>query len=202
MRTMKRQSGSGTGYSGKLREAKPERFISVDIEADGPVPGPFSMLSLGAVAVDDPALTFYSELRPISDTFDSEALAVSGLDRELLKKQGKPPKEAIRSFGEWVAKVSGDSQPVFVAFNVPFDWAFVNHYFIQYGSGNPFGYSALDVKAYYMAAFKKTRWSDTIKPRLDPSIRPTAPHTHNALDDAIEQAEIFRNIRNRQDIQG
>ncbi len=173
----------------------PEQFISVDVEADGPVPGPFSMLSLGAVAVDDPALTFYAELRPIADTFDSEALAVSGLDRDRLKGQGQPLKEAMRAFGDWIADASDGRQPVFVAFNAPFDWAFVNHYFVQYASGNPFGHSALDVKAYYMAAFKKTRWSDTIKPKLDPSIRPTAPHTHNALDDAIEQAELFRNIR-------
>lgn len=180
----------------------PEQFISVDIEADGPVPGPFSMLSLGAAAVDDPTRTFYAEFCPISDTFDSEALAVSGLDRDRLKKQGQPPKEAMRAFGDWIAKVSAGRQPVFVAFNAPFDWAFVNHYFVQYASGNPFGHSALDCKAYYMAAFKKIRWSDTVKPKLDPSVLPTVLHTHNALDDAIEQAELFRNIRKHQDTQG
>ncbi len=87
----------------------------MDIEADGPIPGPYSMLSLGAAvagfqdargftAADPQQQTFYRELRPISEEFDPQALAVSGLDRERLKAEGSEPEVALTEFGEWVLK--------------------------------------------------------------------------------------------------
>ncbi len=77
---------------------KSDLYISVDIEADGPIPGEYSMLSLGAYAVNGPLAstigdsdgqlgrTFYVELQPISSGFVPEALTVSGLDRERLAR--------------------------------------------------------------------------------------------------------------------
>src|SRR5438046_2038913 len=56
----------------------PEIYVAVDIEADGPLPGLYSMLSLGMAAVGFPELRFYTEMRPISDQFQPEAVAVSG----------------------------------------------------------------------------------------------------------------------------
>jgi hypothetical protein len=62
----------------------PELYVAVDVEADGPIPGPYSMLSLGMAVVGHPDLSFYTELKPISAQFVAEALAVSGLDRNRL----------------------------------------------------------------------------------------------------------------------
>ncbi|MCD9873289.1 hypothetical protein [Streptomyces guryensis] len=95
------------------RRTKPSRYISVDIEADGPIPGPYSMLSFGAAvagtqdgggftAADPERETFYRELRPISEEFVPEALAVSGLDRERLKTEGAEPAVALGEFSDWV----------------------------------------------------------------------------------------------------
>ncbi len=81
------------------RSARPSLYISVDIEADGPIPGPYSMISFGAAvagrqdgasytAADPQERTFYRELRPISDAYVPEALAVSGLDRDRLVREG------------------------------------------------------------------------------------------------------------------
>ena len=58
-------------------------YVMVDVESDGPIPGDYSMVSFGAVIVE-PALdrTFYGKLKPISDKFIPEALAVSGFTRE------------------------------------------------------------------------------------------------------------------------
>ena len=40
----------------------------VDIESDGPIPGDFSMISFGAVIVDETLnKTFYGKLKPVSD---------------------------------------------------------------------------------------------------------------------------------------
>tara|TARA_R110002096_G_scaffold44526_13_gene120622 strand:- start:241646 stop:241888 length:243 start_codon:yes stop_codon:yes gene_type:complete len=55
----------------------------VDIEADGPIAGDYSMVCFGAIIVE-PQLsrTFYGKLRPISENWIPEALAVSGFTRE------------------------------------------------------------------------------------------------------------------------
>ena len=90
------------------RMTRSDCYISVDIEADGPIPGPYSMLSIGmAVAgrfdgttfervdVDDPDHRFYAELKPISSEFDEAALAVAGLDRDRLQETGEDPALAM-----------------------------------------------------------------------------------------------------------
>jgi hypothetical protein len=58
-------------------------YIMVDIESDGPIPGDYSMISFGAVLVDEHLdKTFYGKLKPISDKYILEALTVSGHSRE------------------------------------------------------------------------------------------------------------------------
>jgi hypothetical protein len=172
-------------------------YISIDIEADGPIPGPtaFSMTSLGAVVVGRPELTFYRELKPISERWDPKAAEVSGLDRTKLIQEGADPAAAMREFGDWIREVSAGGRPVFVGFNATFDWSFVHWYFMHFVGADPFGISGLDIKAYYMGALGKPRWSDTTKGNLEDRFRSTIPHTHNALDDARGQAEVFAKIR-------
>src|SRR5262245_65993743 len=80
----------------------PELYIAVDVEADGPIPGPYSMISLGMAVAGRPDLTFYTELRPISDEFVPKALAVSGLDRERLCESAPPAEDAMRAAARWV----------------------------------------------------------------------------------------------------
>ena len=174
---------------------KDDVFVSVDIEADGPIPGDYSMISFGAVVVGQPALTFYRELKPISDRFVPEALAVSGLDRAVLARDGAEPEAAMREFTAWLAEVSPKRRPVFVAFNATFDWMFVHWYFLHFTGKNPFGISGLDIKAYYMGALGKKTWADTTKGKFDKRFLSDAPHTHHALDDAREQAEVFEKVR-------
>jgi DNA polymerase III epsilon subunit-like protein len=169
-------------------------FVSVDIEADGPIPGDYSMISLGAAVVARQGRTFYRELKPISARFVPEALEVSGLDRDKLLVEGVEPLAAMHDFAGFLADVSPGKRPVFVGFNATFDWMFINWYFIHFIGKNPFGISGLDIKAYYMAALGKRRWADTTKRRFDKRFLPNAPHTHNALEDAREQGEIFEKL--------
>ena len=84
----------------------------VDVESDGPSPGNYSMISFGAVLVT-PALdqTFYGKLRPISDQWIPEALAVSGFSRDEVVKFDAPEK-VMANFRDWLkANVSG--RPMF-----------------------------------------------------------------------------------------
>lgn len=170
-----------------------EVYISVDIEASGPIPGEYSMLSLGACVVYDTSKTFYREFKPISDNYLPKAIQVTGLSLENLRDTGVEPEVGMLEFKNWIDIVSKDDRPVFTAFNATFDWMFVAYYFHRFLGHNPFRISGLDIKAYYMGKFG-TSWSDTAKRRMDTRFLSDKKHTHNALDDAIEQAEIFRKI--------
>ena len=85
---------------------------------------------------------------------------------------------------------------VFVGFNAPFDWSFVNYYFHKYIGKNPFGFAALDIKAYYMGA-TGCAWSETRSSRLSEDLKPERHGDHRALHDAQYQAELFRLMRAR-----
>ncbi len=170
-----------------------EIYFSVDVESSGPIPSEFSMLSVGACVVGNTPETFYKEFQPISDSYEKTALEVCKLDFELLKKTGAEPLAGMRDFDVWIRNTAKDGRPVFVAFNATFDWQFVNYYFRRFLGINPFGISGLDIKAYYMGQFGKI-WGETTKKNFDKRFLSGRKHTHNALDDAIEQAEIFEKL--------
>lgn len=174
---------------------KKEIFISVDIESSGPIPGEYSMLSIGACLVDRPEITFERTLKPLNANADPEALGVTGFSMEELELTGSEPKKAMVELGNWVKETcSGEVKPVFVGLNAPFDWSFINYYFHHFCGSNPFGFTALDIKAYYMGVTGSS-WSDTRSSAMATRLRCLQTGNHNALQDAIYQAELFRLVR-------
>ncbi len=169
---------------------KPELYFSVDIESSGPIPGKYSMLSLGACVVGNRDASFYVELKPISKEFVPEALNVSGFDLDRLEREGISPKKAMTNFRNWVEKTAGESKAVFVGFNACYDWQFVNWYLESFAAGNPFGFGGIDIKSYFMGLSGET-WSKTTSSQLPEEFQPDERQTHNALDDARAQASIF-----------
>jgi DNA polymerase III epsilon subunit-like protein len=169
-------------------------FVSVDVEASGPMPPSFSMLSLGACLVDDDTVTFQRLLRPISGGADPKAMRVSRLSMAELSRTGSNPSDAMAEFGQWILAHAGTRTPVFVGLNAAFDWAFVNYYFLTYASSNPFGFAPLDIKAYYAGA-TGTEWLESRSSRMSQRLGATKRATHDALDDAVAQAELFRLTR-------
>jgi hypothetical protein len=176
-----------------------------DIEADGPIPGHYSMLAFGfAVAAtfdggtfaprEPAAATFYRELKPISDEFDAAALEVSGLDRDVLARKGADPAVAMRDAAEWLQAQAAGARLVMVGYPVVFDWMFMHWYFVRFVGESPFGFSgALDMKTMYQqkahVILDRAGRSD-----LPPELASRRRHTHNALDDAVGQAEIFNRL--------
>lgn len=173
-----------------------EHYISVDIETSGPIPGEYSMLSLGAVCVEEENKQFYVELRPLNKNADPEALEVTGLSLEKLQQEGASPEEAMKAFSGWLRTVVPTGRkPVFVGLNAPFDWSFVNYYFVRFSSSNPFGHAALDIKALYVGVTGCT-WGQATSSQMVKRLKPKAKtDCHHALADAIFQAELFRLVR-------
>jgi DNA polymerase III epsilon subunit-like protein len=179
----------------KKRLKKPELYFSVDVEASGPIPGEFSLLSVGACVVGHSDQSFYCEIKPLNDAFIERAMDVNTLSMEELKIKGEQPAQAMARFEDWVKQVSQDQRPVFVAFNATFDWSFTHWYFMKFLGRDPFGISGLDIKAYYMGK-RNVRWGETTKRDVRSFFTTTKKHTHNAVDDACEQAEIFEQMLN------
>lgn len=174
-----------------------ETYISVDVETGGPIPGTHPLLSLGACVVGATDQRFYVEFKPAESTSSlAAALEVTGLNPDELSVTGTEPALAALDFADWVRRQAGGARPVFVAFNAPFDWAFVVRLFFEAGVENPFGHSALDIKAFYMGMCG-TSWDDTRSSRLPTAYAVVPEREHHALSDAVAQAVSFeRMLRN------
>jgi hypothetical protein len=172
--------------------------LAVDVESDGPIPGDFSMISLGAVVVEEGlSRTFYGRFRPISERFVPEALAVSGHSRE--ETLGFPEAAVeMQRFAEWLEVVSrsapagegkhpASSRLLFASDNNGFDWQFVNWYFHHFLGKNPFGHSSMNIGSLYKGLVKST--FENFK-----HLRKTA-HTHHPVDDAKGNAEALLAMR-------
>ncbi len=184
-------------------------FFSIDVEASGPVPGLYNLVSIGAVPVsgaggiwkpeDD---RFYVELKPIGGKFDEEAMGVHGIPRERLESGGTPADEAMRRLSEFVSgRVRrGVARAVFVGHNVGFDWSYISYYYTLFGLPNPFGYKSLDIKSLAMGCLG-IGWFETSKENLE-SLLPSVPRldstrVHRADYDALYQAHLLCALLNR-----
>lgn len=161
-------------------------IISVDVESDGPIPGDYSMISFGAVIVDD-ALdkSFYGQCRPISEQWIPEALAVSGFSREETLAFPEPT-QVMNDFATWLKQHTG-GRIMFFSDNNGFDWQFINWYFIHFTGKNPFGFSSSNIGSLYKGMVK-----DTFKNFKH--LRKTK-HTHHPVDDAKGNAEALLHMK-------
>jgi hypothetical protein len=158
----------------------------VDVEADGPIPGDYSMISVGAVLVNEALnTTFYAQIKPISEQYVPQALAVSGHTREqtLLFDE---PKVAMTNFKYWIETHCKD-RPIFISDNNGFDWMFVCWYFHHFLGSNPFGFSSQNLGSLYKGLVR-----DTFKNFKH--LRQTA-HTHHPVDDAKGNAEALLQMK-------
>ncbi len=164
-------------------------YIMVDVESDGPIPGDYSMVSFGAVVVND-ALdqTFYGQLRPVSENFIPEALAVSGHSREETMRF-EDPKKVMEDFAAWL-KLHGGNRVVFISDNNGFDWMFICWYFHHFTGANPFGHSSYNLGSLYKGMVKDT-YQDF------KHLRKTN-HTHHPVDDVKGNAEALLILKNEQ----
>jgi hypothetical protein len=176
-----------------------EIYVSTDIETDGPIPGPHSMLSFASAA--------YLADKTLLGTFSANLVTLpgaSGHPRTLhwwrsqpeawaaCREQPEEPALAMPRYVTWLESLPG--RPVFVAYPAGFDFTFVYWYLVRFADKNPFSHSALDIKTFAMALLD-TEYRDSTKRNMPRRwFDETHRHTHVALDDAIEQGALFCNM--------
>ena len=113
---------------------------------------------------------------------------------EAARTDPQPPDQAMRSFTAWAERQhDAVGLPVLVAYPAAYDAMWVEWYCIRFAGSSPFRRRAIDVKTLAMVAMG-AGYRATAKSTLPKHWRPPAKHTHVALDDAIEQGELFMNI--------
>jgi hypothetical protein len=175
-----------------------EVFVSTDVETDGPIPGIYSMLSFASAAyLPNKQLlgTFSANLNTLPDAVSHpktmewwktqpEAWIACRTDLQI-------PGIAMQNYLEWLKSLPG--KLVFVGYPVAFDFMFMYWYLIRFTGKSPFSHSALDIKTYAMAMLK-TPYRESTKGNMPKRWFDDLPHSHLALDDAIEQGALFCNM--------
>ncbi|MFY9223389.1 MAG: exonuclease [Blastocatellia bacterium] len=175
-----------------------EIYVSTDVETDGPIPGINSMLSFGSAAyLANKTLisTFTANLETLPNAVaDANTMAWWQTQKEAweaCRKDLQKAEIAMKNYLVWLKSLPG--KPVFVSYPVAFDFMFVYWYLIKFTGESPFSHSALDIKTYAMAMLKKN-YRDSTKRNMPKTWFDRLPHTHQALDDAIEQGALFCNM--------
>ena len=175
-----------------------EIYVSTDVEADGPIPGPHSLLSFASAA--------YTPDKKLLGAFSANLETLPGArpdPRTLAWWQQHPeayqatrtnledPGAAMTRYVAWVKELPGS--PVFVAYPAGFDFLFVYWYLIRFAGESPFCFSALDIKTYAMSLLK-CGYREATKKNMPKRWFDPLPHSHVALDDAVEQGALFCNM--------
>lgn len=176
------------------------KYLSVDVEADGPIPGANSMLSLGAVV--------FSEGGNELDSFSGNLLELPGAAPDpgtmnwwatkpeawkIARENARSPGSVMAAFYDFLMR-QGDKL-AFVGYPASYDFMFAYWYLRYFGHESPFGFQAIDIKTLAMAA-TGLPWSKAVKANFPKDwFRGLPKHTHHAVDDAREQGMLFFRIR-------
>ncbi len=194
------------------------KYISLDVEATGPVPENYSLLSVGACVVGERNKQFYAELKPLTyygypASFDHEAMKVGCLGLrcledlssdichpssknfnpkkvlELLEIRGRDCKESMQDLNNWALDISKGFEPVLLTDVQPFDGSFVLWYFSNFEVKHPFGHKGVNIDVLYRGI------TGNMDSNLrDLGIKDDRKTPHNSLDDAVFQAKLAEKV--------
>lgn len=192
--------------------------FSLDVEASGPIPGPWWMCSLGLCQTGDVQRGLRLVLKPlvipgVSEADDPAAMQVvaQGLPENLwtaedtvsanvarvrgwFETHGKEPRAAMEELQAWLAAECGEDRPVLVGSPVTFDFMWLYWYWWRLmASMPPFGFSGLDVRSYFMGSHG-VDFLGTGKQRYLKHYPNEFAHTHDPLDDARQQGRIWADM--------
>lgn len=177
--------------------SKIETYVSVDTEANGPIPGPHSMWSLGAVARDRAGQEVSRFSRTLEDLPGSTGYPDTmdfwskNPEAHAAARRGPvSPDVAMWAFHDWLRGLPG--KLVFAGYPATYDFLFVYWYYWRFvGEMPPFSFSGLDMKTLAMALLHLPYRQSTKKNFPSRWTANLPPHTHEAEGDADEQGIIL-----------
>lgn len=174
-----------------------DRLVVVDVETTGIDANKYSLVSIGAVSIEDPSKTFYGEcsIWP-GAAVDEGALRVNGMSMaDITSAERKTEAQLVKEFIDWLPK-----NPIMIAHNASFDRDFIAAACERGNVYNPFGFRTLDVHTFvFMHLMRK---GDTIPKNLSLNNclkslgLPPEPNPHNALTGAQCEAQLFDKVLN------
>jgi hypothetical protein len=175
-----------------------EVYVSTDIEADGPIPGPHSMLSIGSAAFL-PNKTMIGSFSANLETLPDAAQDARTMEWwkgfpqawEECRRDPRAPAEVMPAYLRWLKGLPG--RPVFLGWPASWDFMWVYWYLVRFTGERPFRESALDIRSYAMG-MRKSNFHMTSRSYLPKRWFDERPHTHVALEDALEQGTLFCNM--------
>lgn len=175
-----------------------EIYVSTDIEADGPIPGPHSMLSIASAAfLPDKTIvsSFSANLETLPGaTQDPRTMEWwQGFPQawEECRRDQRSPADAMADYVKWLQALPG--RPVFLGWPASWDFMWVYWYLVRFTGERPFRESALDIRSYAMG-MRRSNFHMTSRSYLPKRWFDERPHSHVALEDALEQGAIFCNM--------
>ncbi|MBP9738146.1 hypothetical protein KBD20_00485 [Candidatus Saccharibacteria bacterium] len=170
-------------------------FIDLDVEADGK-PGYGSMTAIGAVTPDGE--TFRREIKPAHAEFDPDMRAFNdshGFEHDRLLEEGVPISQVMHELNDWVVAERGYKTSILTAFNVGFDFGWVDYEMAGAEIESPFGIAGYCLKSLAMSlpliqSDKSYNWESTKKSTLPKLLVPQREFTHDPLDDSLWQQEL------------
>jgi hypothetical protein len=173
-------------------------YISTDIETNGPHIGRNSILSLASAAfLEDKTMlsTFSVNLNTLSDGEENETTMAWWQQYpeawHAARQQCVSPENGMGQYVTWLKQLPG--KPIFVGYPIFFDFSFVVYYLERFANENPFGFFAIDLRSLVMG-LHQSPFLESSKQHWPSHWFENKPHTHIALDDAIEQGVAFCNI--------
>lgn len=188
-------------------------YLSGDVEADGPIPGPFSMLSFGVVAFDESGKeigAFARNLELLPGALQHPATmawwAKNQAAYDRTREGTVPPLSAMIGLDLWMRHLPG--KKTFVGYPASYDFLFLYWYLIAFevlretaltpspsiqaaGYESPFGFQALDIKTLAMIPLGCDFRAVGKRKMPREWFEGQPQHTHDPLDDARGQGMLF-----------
>jgi hypothetical protein len=190
-----------------------EIYISTDIEADGPIPGEYSMISLGSVALDengDILEKFYEKLERIPGAKQHpQTMGFWEENKEAYSEAtsgAKPLKEVMNKYADWLEEISNKHKKklYFLAYPATWDFMFVSWYLIKFVKRYeknhfldiPFHHQGVDIRTFAMVQLKKpySESGTSSMPKRWLTEKSENLMEHKAIDDALNQGLMFIKI--------
>jgi len=170
------------------------QHVVLDVEADGPCPSLYNMISFGLVSVSNPELYFRGEVAPILDHAGlAEARAIVGVSFEQ-QKTFQAPEEVMVAARTWLMDLAGGRRIIIWSDNPAFDWQYWNWYCHRYLGENPAGFSARRIGDLDAGRRGEPLNTNAWKRRRE------TPHSHDPVDDARGNVEGLRWVLSEMDV--